>query len=66
MHVRSKSIVVPFGNKRSWKSMQALKCEAKAMKELEREMKEAVQKEREVRTVYLWVELNIGGWGKKK
>lgn len=40
--------MVPFGRKRNWKSIQTLRCETKAMKELEREMKESVLKEREV------------------
>lgn len=44
---RSQSIVVPFGRKSSWKTKQILRHEAKATKELEKEMKEAAQKERE-------------------
>ena len=45
---RSKSIVVPFGCKKSWKSMQTQRHEAKAMKKLEKEMKESVLQAREV------------------
>lgn len=55
LNLRSKSIVVPFGRKKSWKSRDILRCETKAMKQLEREMKESVLKEREV-----WVEFS--GW----
>lgn len=46
---RSQSIVVPFGRKSSWKTKQIARCEAKAMKELEKEMREKVHQEREVR-----------------
>lgn len=46
--LRSQSIVVPFGRKSSWKQKQVVRLETKAMKELERTMKETVQKEKEV------------------
>jgi hypothetical protein len=39
-----------FGRKTSWKSKQIARSEKKAMKELERTVKEALQKEREVST----------------
>ena len=55
---RSQSIVVPFGCKTSWKSKQIARSEAKAMKALEKEVKEAVQKEREVgMQQILWSEI---------
>ena len=40
--------MAPFGRKTSWRKKQLARCEAKAMKELEKEMKETVQREREV------------------
>ena len=40
--------MVPFGRKMSWKKRQVARCEARAIKELEKGMKEAAQKEKEV------------------
>lgn len=45
---RCKGRVVLFGRKKSWKTMQMERQEAKAMKQLQREMREAVEKEKEV------------------
>lgn len=53
--LRSQSIVVPFGRKSSWKSKQRVRSETKAMKELEKGMKERVDQEREVAIGY-WIE----------
>ena len=41
-------MVASFGRKKSWKTIQVERCEAKAMKELQKELREAAQKEREV------------------
>lgn len=41
--------MAPFGCKSSWKKKQLARCEAKAVKELEKEIKETVRREREVR-----------------
>lgn len=43
---------MPFGRKTSWKSKQIVRCECKAMKELERQLKDSIQKEREVGGAY--------------
>lgn len=53
---RSRSRVVASGLQKSWKSRQVERCEAKAIKELEKELRETAQKEKEVFSLFnlLW------------
>ncbi len=46
--IRSSSKVVNMGPKTSWMKQLTKRSETKAMKDFEREMKDAVQKKREV------------------